>query len=106
MEKITLHWFITDPEGPIATHGGGLPVPLPKMAGHPGMRGFIGGVRGRIACQPQRSDINPKTVNGMTVVCAHSDDVRAANCPRCLATPEAKAMLERLGEVQEEVQTK
>ena len=41
--------------------------------------------RGRLACDPKRC-FYPTTRNGVTTVTHRSDDPRAVNCPKCLAS--------------------
>jgi hypothetical protein len=48
---------------------------------------------GRIACMPNLGSAAPRTSGGLTKLYRHSDDVRAVNCPACLATPNAVAAL-------------
>ena len=86
--RVCIHWFIRDEAGPIKTPGTAYmtafgPIPL-------------GGAVGRIACNPEQNSVATQN-NGMDFFpCLHSDDVRAATCPDCLATDEAKKVIEKL----------
>ena len=80
-DVVCVHWFIVDAAGPIRTAG--IKTPL----------GLVGGVVGRIACNPSQTSVSTRERNGLYYPCAHSDDVRAATCPDCLKTPEAVALL-------------
>ena len=86
--RACIHWLMPDEAGPIATVG------VTKMTALGPLR--LGGIRGRIACNPEQNSVNPMLRGGETLMCMHSDDVRAATCPKCLGTVEAIAMLERL----------
>lgn len=83
--RVRIHWFIHDPKGPIET------VSSVTMSAIGPIK--MGGARGRIACQPQRTSIAPEQKGSDMHIVTHSDDVRGATCPECLATPEAKAQL-------------
>lgn len=83
--RVRIHWFQRLDNGPARTPEGAVMSTLGPLRS--------GGVRGRIACQPNLKDVGPQQVNGETVPICHSDDVRGATCPECLATAEAKAAL-------------
>lgn len=86
--RVCVHWFIRDEIGPIRTPGTAHMTALGPIP--------FGGVVGRIACNPDQNTVTTQQ-NGMEFFpCCHSDDVRAATCPKCLETSEAKAMIERL----------
>ncbi len=89
--RIRIHWFRHHPLGLIQTPGS---VRMTALGPFP-----LGGKQGMIACQPSMVSVNPKVQGGKTEPCCHSDDVRAANCPECLATPEAKVALENYAEI-------
>ena len=94
--RVCIHWFDTTPRD-------AMPITTPadvKLGGPLGLLRF-GGVKGRIACKPELSSVTPQTIGGITYPVMHSDDVRAATCPLCLATTEAKDMLKHLGELEE-----
>ncbi len=80
--RVCIHYFIRDPEGPITT-----PKGQGQLAG-------CGGTKGRIACNPEQNSVSSQVSNGEYRMCVHSDDPRAVTCPACLASPEAKALLE------------
>jgi hypothetical protein len=50
--------------------------------------------RGRLACDPKR-DPTPKTVGNVTTVTPRTDDPRAVNCPKCLASKECVELLQK-----------
>jgi hypothetical protein len=64
-----------------------------------GQHPLLPGAKGYIACQKSRTSVEPELRNGVWYPCPHTDDVRAASCPECLETPEAKAMLKTLEEI-------
>lgn len=80
--RVCIHYFVRDETGLIET---------PK--GENRLKG-LGGVKGRIACHPQQNTIVPQNQGMETLLCMNSDDVRAVTCPDCLATIEARAMLD------------
>ena len=79
--RTLIHWLNQDDEGPIQTKG------------HAKYKGIFPGIRGRIACNPKQNSVNPVDRNGEHLMCMYSEEVRAATCPKCLATEEAKAIL-------------
>lgn len=89
--KVRIHWFVRSEEGAAVTPSGTLKSSIGPIK--------VVGTRGYLACQKGRTDIGSRIVGGMIVMTLHSDDVRSANCPECLATEEAKAMLVKLGEI-------
>jgi hypothetical protein len=93
---VRIHWFVREPKGPIQT----LPSRDPTYAQLPDGHPMKPGTRGYIACQRSRTTVTPELKNGVWHPCPHSDDVRAATCPECLATEEAKAMLANLAEIE------
>ena len=88
--RVCIHWLIRDQSGPIALVDCPIPTPYPNN-----------GIRGRIACNNRQNKATPVDTGIETLLCCRSDDVRAVTCPACLATPEAKAMLEHYGEMVE-----
>jgi hypothetical protein len=89
--RTLIHWLVADEAGPITTVG--MP---PLMT--PGGPIRLGGGKWRVACNPTQNTINPQVRNGVRYMCMTSDDVRAATCPKCLATAEALELLDKLGE--------
>ncbi len=83
--RVLIHWFVHDEQGPIETPVGGAMTALGPM--------HLGGAKGRIACMPGRGHAGSEIINGQHHLFPHSDDVRAATCPDCLTTDEAKRML-------------
>lgn len=88
--RVRIHWFVHSESGPAKTPGG-----VVKTSQGPAR---YDGARGYIACQPQRTSVLPQMKGNEYTLLVHSDDVRAATCPDCLATVEAQAMLQELGE--------
>jgi hypothetical protein len=89
--RIRIHWFVRDSAGPIQTPGRIVPTvhgPFP-----------LGAAKGYIACNKALKDTQPQMVNGQVLPSVHSDDVRSATCPECLATQEAKDALAQLEEI-------
>lgn len=84
--RTLIHWLVADEDGPIKTVG------LPPLSTPGGAVRFVGG-RWRVCCNPTQNTINPQVRNGVRYMCVTSDDVRAATCPKCLATDEAKDAL-------------
>lgn len=67
-----------------------------KIQGHTQLRTQMGqpvSIRARIACNPKQNTVNPQHKGQEVFMCMHSNDVRAATCPRCLATPEAVELM-------------
>ena len=91
--RICVHWFVRDTDGPITTPRG------EQMTASGMWR--KGGVKGRIACNPTQNTIVPQERGMETLLCCHTDDVRAATCPDCLATDEAKAMLQHYADMEQ-----
>ncbi len=83
-ERVCIHYLV-EGDGPIS---------FKSMAGVriPGREQVIG----YIACNPEQNTIFPQVRNGETFLCIQSNEVRAVTCPKCLATPAAIAMLDRL----------
>jgi hypothetical protein len=84
--RVCIHWLMRDPEGPIQTMN-----QVVRGAGAMMWKG----ARFRCACQPERTSLNTSEV-GRTVQFTHTDDPRAATCPKCLATVEYKDAMARL----------
>ncbi len=82
---VRIHWFVRSENGAAVTPAGTVKSSIGPLK--------AGGVRGYLACQKGRADIGSRVVGGMIAMTLHTDEVRAATCPECLATAEAKAML-------------
>lgn len=91
--RVRIHWFIHDAAGLVHNPSGTLATAAGPM--------LIQGAVGRIACQPAQKSATPYLVGREINLVPHSDDVRAATCPACLATDEAKKMLADLKETLE-----
>ena len=78
--RVRIHYFVHDPKGPVTTPSGAVMTALGPMK--------LGGVVGRIACQPQMASVTPKVVKGELQPTVHSDDPRAVTCPECQASSE------------------
>lgn len=89
-ERVLIHWLMEAADGPIETK--------PNIIGTERGPLKLGGVRGRIACNPEQNSVNPQHNGQEVLMCMHSNDVRAATCPKCLATDEAKALLAKYSE--------
>lgn len=88
-ETVCVHLFVLDGTGPIET---------PKQ-------GKMGGVRGRIACNPKQNTVVTRERDGVSYPCSHTLEVEAATCPDCLATKEAVDALERCRQLASDPQT-
>jgi hypothetical protein len=88
--RVCIHWLVqTDKDG----------VQMPAKTVLTGLGPVtIGGSRGYVACQSRRNDIFPQVQQDGIHVLYSSNDVRAATCPKCLETAEAKALLKELAE--------
>jgi hypothetical protein len=91
--RVLIHWFIHDEQGPIETPAGGVLTALGPLR--------LGGVKGRIACQPERARVGAENISGQHHLFPHSDDLRAVTCALCRRTPEARKMLLHLQELLE-----
>jgi hypothetical protein len=89
--RVRIHWFIHEERGPIKT-----PETV-KMTQIGPVR--LGGNRGRIACQPAKTDLVPQQKGRDIEPCCHSDDPRAVTCPECMAVPEYREAMDYLGEL-------
>lgn len=88
--KLLIHWLIQDANGPITTIGKSVVTPRGPFK--------LGGVRGRVACNPEQNSVNPQHRGQEVLMCLHSGEVRAATCKKCLATDEAQALLAKYAE--------
>jgi hypothetical protein len=85
--KVCIHLFVRDETGefvePHVLHPAAEPG---KVIAKP--------TRGRLACDPKR---NPATMmrGNVTIVTPHTDDPRAATCPKCQASPDYANLLSR-----------
>ena len=91
-QRVRIHLFVRDDNGAAQTPAGKVQTSKGALK--------VGGTKGYLACQKTRTDIGPQKVGEVIVVTPHSDDVRAATCPSCLETQEAKDMLRRLEELE------
>jgi hypothetical protein len=85
--RVCIHWLMHDPEGPIQTINASIPTAKGPV--------LVKGRRFRCACQPQLSNMGGDN-KGRLVPFVHSDDPRAATCPKCCATKEYKEIMARL----------
>ena len=88
--RACIHWLVESDKGPIETQERFAITQLGPIK--------LGGVKGYIACNPQQNTVNPQNRGGETLMCMHTNEVRAATCPKCLATPEAVALLKHYAE--------
>jgi len=91
--RVRVHWFVRSPQGVIRT---GLKTEITPI-------GILrlGGAQGYIACQPKRENVLPTMDHGEIHLLIRSDDIRAANCPECLATEEAKKLLAEMKDTEQ-----
>lgn len=89
--RVRIHWFCRSEAGK-ATAQHAL-----TATGDENEPVKAGPVKGFIACQRQRTSLTPARVNGAIAPVFHTDDVRAATCPECLATEEARMELVEFG---------
>jgi hypothetical protein len=78
--RVRIHYFHTDPGGPIH---------MPRQVlGVTPMGPMVTGATGFIACSPGATRAAPVVKGGMIYLGLgqHSDDPRAATCPECLAS--------------------
>ena len=83
--RILIHWLVEDDNGPIETK------PNVMVTARGPLR--LGGVKGYIACRTEQNSVNPQHRGQEILMCMHSNDVRAATCPKCLETEKAKETL-------------
>lgn len=86
--RVRIHYFVHDQKGPVTTPSGAVMTALGPLK--------LGGVTGRIACQPQLASVTPQMVKGELQPTVHSDDVRAVTCPECQRTSEYLATMNLL----------
>ncbi len=89
--RICTHWVFEDPEGPMQTISQTFPTGSGPVL-------FKGG-RWRCACMPQRTTFNGPQ-EGRYVQFTHTNDPRAATCPKCCATTEYKDAMARYANLQ------
>ena len=78
-ERVCIHWFQICADGPIQTRVKVEPTELGPIR--------LGGVRGKIACNPAQNTVLSQERAEGYYLCCHSDDVRAVTCEDCSATP-------------------
>lgn len=87
--RVRIHYFVTDPKGPVRTTG--------RTAAAPGVGVIVlGGAEGYVACQPGLTSIQPVFKNGEIWPLAHSNEARAVTCPECRATEAWKKTMEQI----------
>ena len=84
--RVRIHWFERRPQGPIRTALAAFPLEQVGLV-------QLGGAVGRIACMPNRKDVQPDWKGNEVTPLCHTDDPRAATCPECMATPEFRAAM-------------
>jgi len=87
LKKVRIHWMILDEQGPIETPRGEVLCTRGSIV--------MGGVKGRIACQPGRQSVLPEVRSDGIHLLLRSENINAVNCPECLASAEAKAHFQR-----------
>jgi hypothetical protein len=91
--RVYIHLFVRDEQGIITEPHVIRPVSQEEMEA--GRNIEVGPARGRLACDPKRT-VSPKTHNGVTTITPRSDDPRAVNCPKCMASVDYKSMMARI----------
>lgn len=88
--RVCIHWLVLDENGPIRTH-------RQMMVGR--SASIVDKLRRwKIVCRPEQNSVNPQRRGDQTLMCMHSDDIRAVTCPDCRATKEALALLDSYNE--------
>ena len=85
--RVCIHWLIRDPEGPIQTENR-------TVIAQNGPQ-IMKGARWRMACNPTLSNLDSRD-GGRLIPWSHTDDPRAATCPKCLATAAYQAAMAEL----------
>lgn len=86
--NVCQHFFVHDPQGPARGVGG----TLGKLAVTPS--------RGYVACQPERTNIQPRVEGDQTYILTLVDEARAVTCPACRQTAvwkDTMAQIEAIG---------
>ena len=93
--RVCIHLFVPDESGPFVephvlhpVFKDGQPVKQQVQAKP---------TRGRLACDPKRT-VAPITRGNVTTITQRTDDPRAVTCPRCMASREYAAMMEKYQE--------
>ncbi len=89
--RVRIHYFVHDQKGPVTTPDGVIMSSIGPIR--------MGGVKGYIACQPERANLLPQMQGNVSLLTCHSDDARAATCPECLATDDWKKASQQLEEL-------
>jgi hypothetical protein len=80
--RVCIHWFQPCDDGPINTEAKVIPTQIGPLK--------MGGVRGRIACNPSQNYLGPLEKGMQRLMCHRSEDPRAVTCPACMDTPAFK----------------
>lgn len=95
--RVCIHLFVQDPRGPFVE----LHVLHPVIKDGVVQRGQVEArpTRGRLACDPKR---NPAVLvrNKVTTITPHTDDPRAATCPKCRASKEYESMMAKFRQIE------
>jgi len=91
--RVLIHWLQPDEAGPVQTQG------------HP-VYACIQPFRGKIACNPTQNTVNPQVRNGETLMCMHSNEVRAVTCPKCMLTPDYIGFAANMERLEKEAEDK
>lgn len=94
--RVCIHWLYEHPEGPLETTDNSIMTATgPKV---------LKGRKWRMACNPNLKAISSVQDGARIIPWTHTDDPRAATCPKCLATEEYKQRMKELEEVVESLQ--
>lgn len=98
--KLCIHLFVPDSRGPFTEPCVMQLDKVKQMRGEVAL--FNGPKQGRLACDPKRL-VAPVTKNNITKITLRTGDPRAATCPKCIASPDYKAMIKVLTDAQQGV---
>ncbi len=77
--RVLTHLFVPDEKGPIISKPSPVMTELGPFT--------LGGVNGRIACNPKQNSVTPRVgPNGEIYPCIRSASILAVTCPKCLAS--------------------
>jgi hypothetical protein len=91
-KQVRIHYFVWDDAGPAQTPSTTTPTALGPLT--------LGGVRGYIACQRGLKQVTPLVQGDRTTPCVHSAESRAVTCPECRDSPEWKANMAQIAELE------
>jgi hypothetical protein len=83
--RACIHWLYEADDGLIC------------IQGHEQLRAVMGAKPDgeyRLACRPKQNTINSRKIGSIRYICMTSNDLNQVTCPDCLATKEAKAVVQ------------